>query len=338
MKTLDDRFEALRDELELALHPTAPGIPEARPVVGRAVLSVALVVLLGACLTVLARRSGRVSPAVSTSNWFEEKFHSMEPTLGLFDKLQVDYNFTTLTRSDLVVARVPEISAKPVILRVIGLPGESVTLAEGGSITIDGTHLKEDYLNLQTEPTPNTEGARAVVLERDEYFLAGDSRPTSAAVASAVVKRTEILARAERGCSVFMNPDATAPQLAAVRTFFETEPAVKSFRYVDKREALEEIKRLFPSTPEMADLSVADGQGVPTSFRAVMNREIDSRGFEERAKLQSGVSILRCGLPIVDYPVQALDGGPIPTDGNGAFVTAAPATTAAPSGETTTTG
>lgn len=258
----------------------------------------------------------------------------MEPTLGQFDKIQVDYNFTTLRRSDLVVAQVPEMSAKSVILRIIGLPGESVLLG-GGPVMIDGKQLREDYLNLQAEPTPNTIGARPVVLERDEYFLAADSRATSAAVASAVVKRTEILALAERGCSAFMNSDATAQQLAAVRSAFETEPSVKSFRYVDKREALQEIKHLFP---EMADLSFADGQSVPTSFRAVMNRDLDNGGFEARTKLQPGVSILRCGLPIVDYAVRALDEAPTPTDVKGAFVTAVPATTAAPSSETTTTG
>lgn len=335
MKTLDDRFDALRDELELALRPSSRGIPEARSAVGRVVLSVALVVLLGAGVAALTRRSGQVAPAVSTSDWFEEKSHSMEPTLGQFDKLRVDYNFMTLDRSDLVVAQVPEMDAKPVILRVVGLPGESVTLVKGGSITIDGKQLREDYLNLQAERTPNTIGTRAVVLEDDEYFLAADSRATSDAVVSVVVRLTKILARAERGCSVFMNSDAPAPELAAVRSVFETEPAVKSFRYVDKREALEEIKRLFP---EMAEFSFADGQSVPASFRAVMNRDIDSGGFEARTKLQPGVSILRCGLSIVDKAVQAMDEAPTPTDVNGAFVTAAPATTAAPSSKTTTTG
>jgi signal peptidase I len=194
MRTLDDRFEALRDELELALHPTAPGIPEARPAFGRVVLFVALVVLLGAGATALARRTGHLSPAVSTSSWFEQQSHSMEPTLGQFDKLQVEYNFTTLSRSDLVVAQVPDaLSAKAMILRVVGLPGESVTLVEGGSITIDGTQLKEDYLNLPTKPIESSVGARAVGLEADEYFLAGDNRANPTVVASAVVKRTESL-------------------------------------------------------------------------------------------------------------------------------------------------
>jgi FtsX extracellular domain len=177
-----------------------------------------------------------------------------------------------------------------------------------------------------------------MMLGPDEYYLAGDNRETPNVALFVVVKRSEILAQAERGCSAFMNLDATAQQIATVRSVFETELAIKSFRYVDKSEALEEIKRLFPGSPEMTDLLASDGQGVPASFRAVMNREIDSGGFEARTKLQAGVSILRCGLPIVEAQYEPLTERPTPTEVDGAFVTAAPATTTAPSSETTTTG
>ncbi len=336
MKTLDDRFDALRDELELALRPTAPGIPESRPAVGRVVLSVALVVLLGAGFAALTRRSGRVAPAVSTSNWFEETSHSMEPTLGQFDKVQVDYNFTTVARSDLVVAQVPsELSAEPMILRVIGLPGESVQLRKDGSAIIDGSQLKEDYLKIPAEPTPSSAAVLSVMLEPDEYLLAGDNREAPEADVFVVVKRTKILARAERGCSLFMNPDVTTSQLAAAQTVFETESSVESFRYVNKNEALDEIKHLFP---EMGDFSFApEGSGVPTSFRAVMSPDIDSGEFEAKAKALPGASILRCGLPIVDAHYEPLTEGPAPTSVGGVQATVAPVTTVArPSVETTT--
>jgi hypothetical protein len=88
----------------------------------------------------------------------------------------------------------------------------------------------------------------------------------------------------------------------------------------------------------MTGLFASDSEGLPTSFRAVMNHDIDSGGFEARAKVQPGVSILRCNLPIVDAHYEPSGDGPTPTDVNGAFVTAAPATTAASSSETTTTG
>jgi signal peptidase I len=339
VKTLDDRFGALRDELELAVHPTAPGISEFRPASRRVFLSVALAVLLGVGFTAYTRRSARVTPAVSTSNWVEEKSRTMEPTIGQFDKVQVDYNFTTFGRSDLVVSSVPsELATKPMILRVIGLPGESVLVGEDGSVFIDGTPLKENYLKSLADPTSRTTDAFPTILGPDQYYLAGDNRETPAVAVFVVVKRADLLARAERGCSVFMNPDASASQLAAARTVFETDPAVKSFRYIEKNEALEEIKHLFPSSPEMTDLFAPDGQGLPTSFRAVMNRDTDSGGFEARMKLEPGVSILRCGLPIVDAHYEPLVEGPPRTDLKGALVTAAPATTTAPSSETTITG
>ena len=69
--------------------------------------------------------------------------------------------------------------------------------------------------------------------------------------------------------SIFMNPDATPDQIDAVKR--DLEPAqntlIKKFRYVTAPEALDEIKKLFPSTPGMTDLFSKDGQGVPTSFR-----------------------------------------------------------------------
>jgi signal peptidase I len=336
VKTLDDRFDALRDELELAIRPTAPGISEFRPAGRRVFLSVALAVLLGIGFAAYTRRSARVAPAVSTSNWFEEKSRTMEPTLGQFDKVQVDYNFTTLDRSDLVVARVPDVlSAEPMILRVLGLPGESVQLRKDGSAFIDGSQLKEEYLKIPAELTVRSAEVISVVLGPREYFLAGDNRETPDADVFVVAEPTKILARAEHGCSLFMNPEVTASQLAAVKSAFETEPAVRSFRYVDKNEALNEIKHLFP---EMGDYSFApEGSGVPTSFRAVMIPAIDSGKFEARTKALPGVSILRCGLPIIDPHYEPAAAEPIPVSAGGVQATVAPVTTVAlPSVETST--
>ncbi len=69
--------------------------------------------------------------------------------------------------------------------------------------------------------------------------------------------------------SVFMNPDASPDQIEGVRRALEPaqNTLIKSSRYVNAADALVEIKKLFPSTPEMTDLFSKDGQGVPTSFR-----------------------------------------------------------------------
>jgi cell division transport system permease protein len=69
--------------------------------------------------------------------------------------------------------------------------------------------------------------------------------------------------------SIFMNPDASPDQIDGVRRALEPaqNTLIKSSRYVDATEALVEIKKLFPNTPELTALFSKDGQGVPTSFR-----------------------------------------------------------------------
>jgi cell division transport system permease protein len=69
--------------------------------------------------------------------------------------------------------------------------------------------------------------------------------------------------------SIFMNPDATPDQIEGVGRALDPaqNTLVRSSRYVDAAEALVEIKKLFPNTPEMTDLFSKNGEGVPTSFR-----------------------------------------------------------------------
>ncbi len=70
------------------------------------------------------------------------------------------------------------------IKRVVGLPGEIVSLEKGRVIIQqpDGTQLKlsEDYLSLGTRTLPDS-GFQAVypVLAADEYFVLGDNREHS---------------------------------------------------------------------------------------------------------------------------------------------------------------
>ncbi len=66
---------------------------------------------------------------------------------------------------------------------------------------------------------------------------------------------------------VFMKPDATADQLAAVNRDLEENPQVRSVRFVDKPEAYEEFKTLFPDSPELTEsLQI---EQMPPSYRVV---------------------------------------------------------------------
>jgi len=63
----------------------------------------------------------------------------------------------------------------PLIKRVIGLPGETLTIANG-QVLIDGQPIDEPYLNgLSTQCSQNC----TVTLGPGQYFVLGDNRPNS---------------------------------------------------------------------------------------------------------------------------------------------------------------
>lgn len=74
---------------------------------------------------------------------------------------------------DVITAKSP--SGTPVIKRVIGIPGDVISLSENGVIYRNGTFLEEPYLNEKVEES--TPAIRAVYeLKEDEYFICGDNR------------------------------------------------------------------------------------------------------------------------------------------------------------------
>lgn len=106
---------------------------------------------------------------------------SMTPTFDSGQYLivdQISYAFQNPVRGDVVVFRFPEDKSKFFIKRIIGLPGETVTI-ENGSITIfndehpKGLELDEPYI----DTSANTD--MSVTLEPDEFFVMGDNREAS---------------------------------------------------------------------------------------------------------------------------------------------------------------
>jgi signal peptidase I len=70
---------------------------------------------------------------------------SMEPNLHTNERLVIEkfsYHFHGPKRGDVVVLRDPAGSSELLIKRVVGLPGERVTLADG-RVYVDGTPLSE---------------------------------------------------------------------------------------------------------------------------------------------------------------------------------------------------
>ena len=107
---------------------------------------------------------------------------SMEPTF--FDKEyllidEITYRFAEPKRGDVVVFRYPRDPSEFFIKRIVGMPGDTVDVKDGGVTITNQDHaggvvLEETYLD-----QPVTIGNKHVTLNPDEYFLLGDNRGSS---------------------------------------------------------------------------------------------------------------------------------------------------------------
>lgn len=139
----------------------------------------------------------------------------MEPSFFHGEYLIVDefsYNFSEPKRGQVVVFRHPEpdcddhISSNYInrkffqgacsnyIKRVIGLPGETITIKEG-KVSVNGVILDESYIPKNIP----TLGSQTVTLAEDEFFVLGDNRNPNASSDSrewGVLPRTHIVGKA----------------------------------------------------------------------------------------------------------------------------------------------
>jgi cell division transport system permease protein len=86
---------------------------------------------------------------------------------------------------------------------------------------------------------------------------------------------------------IFMNVDATQEQIGTVRDALTKDPDVKSFRFFNKKAALEEFKRIFRKDPDLVKNITADA--LPTSFRIVPQRAEQTNAIQRRFETQPGV-------------------------------------------------
>ena len=106
---------------------------------------------------------------------------SMHPTFENLDYLIIDeliYNFTAPARGDVIVFRYPKDPSIFYIKRVIGLPGETVSISHGivTIITAGGEKLALNEPYTVNEDATYTD---VVSLNLGEYFVMGDNRPNS---------------------------------------------------------------------------------------------------------------------------------------------------------------
>jgi signal peptidase I len=122
---------------------------------------------------------------------------SMEPTLKIGDRILVNklsYHLHGVDRGNIVVFKRPadeNCGGAPVadlVKRVIGLPGESISLTTGpkGYVLINGKRLDEQWLpsSVQGKTFPGPAGKpynleKPYVVPANEYFVMGDNRSDS---------------------------------------------------------------------------------------------------------------------------------------------------------------
>ncbi len=146
-----------------------------------------------AILIVIPIRMFIAQPFIVSGASMDNTFHSGEYLI--VD--QVSYYFEKPHRGDVIVFRYPRDPAKFFIKRVIGLPGDTITI-ENSVVTISneenpaGFALKEDYIKSMA-PAPKM----IETLGEREYFVMGDNRDQSSDSRSwGVLQEERIVGRA----------------------------------------------------------------------------------------------------------------------------------------------
>ncbi len=97
---------------------------------------------------------------------------AMSPTYKAGEYLLINELSKDFKRNDVVVLRYPNNTSSFFIKRIIGLPGESISV-KNNAVFVNGQMVREQYY------TGQTSGNIAVVLGVDEYFVLGDNRLAS---------------------------------------------------------------------------------------------------------------------------------------------------------------
>ena len=103
--------------------------------------------------------------------------HSMVPTLQEGDRLLVanPMFYNDFKYGDIVVLTKESFLSEPIVKRVIAVGGQTVDIDfDSGSVYVDGTLLKEDYINELTFTTDGTEFP--VTVPEGSVFVMGDNR------------------------------------------------------------------------------------------------------------------------------------------------------------------
>lgn len=109
---------------------------------------------------------------------FYVKGASMEPNFEDHEYLLIDeltYHFRNPVRGEVVVFKYPNDPSQYFIKRVIGLPGENISVSND-HVYVNGEQLVE---SVYLANSIITSGSTNITLGQDQYLLFGDNRPAS---------------------------------------------------------------------------------------------------------------------------------------------------------------
>jgi len=103
---------------------------------------------------------------------------SMMPALVDQERIFINkfvYHAESIERGDMVVFWYPRDPSKSFIKRVIGLPGDTISI-DRGTVYVNGTPLREAYVPSQYQ---DQQSMLPEVVQPDDYFVLGDHRSAS---------------------------------------------------------------------------------------------------------------------------------------------------------------
>lgn len=128
--------------------------------------------LVWVAIIVIIVRVFLVQPFIVDGSSMEPNFHDKEYIL--VDKLS--YRFRAPARGEVIVFHPPNFPTENYIKRIIGLPGDTVDIANG-KIDVNGVEISEPYLNsLPSDTTTVINLPPKVKVPAGQYFVLGDNR------------------------------------------------------------------------------------------------------------------------------------------------------------------
>ncbi len=115
-----------------------------------------------------------IQPFVVEGSSMEPNFHNEEYIV--IDK--ISYRFRPPQRGEVVVLHPPIQPDQNYIKRIIGLPGEKISIQDG-DVFINGQKIEESYLGTENHKTEPLNQRESATLGPDEYFVLGDNRSHS---------------------------------------------------------------------------------------------------------------------------------------------------------------